>query len=352
MPVNLDPPRGPLPPVVQALAEAALQRQNALLGTDREGAVPAQTPAFPAPPGAPPAPAPQSRPLPVGADQVSLSAQARSSLASPSGAVIGPGQPLATGTSASPAPPAPPGSRANPAGTAGAVPLPPWPATGASAPLRGMVAALVQQVTAPAQPQRVLAVQPWPAALLPEVDGDGAAAGSLPPLQTWLVRQGVVQTTEGARAFSLTLRVPVPWLQSQPVQPPGAPAPAAPLAAVFAGRAEALQSGTWALVLQADTPAAARTSALLVLDFPPLAQAAVYGRELQARQDPWLQMAVLQASGQLPRDEDAARDREAGLCQAPGCPYAGRAPCAQPFCLALRAVPPADPVEPLPSTKG
>jgi len=217
------------------------------------------------------------------------------------------------------------------------------------------LAALVQQLTAPAQPQRVVAVQPWPAALVPVVDAGMAGEGGLPglpPLQTWLVRQGVVQTPEGERAFSLTLRVPVPWLQSQ-AQPAAAPAPAPPLTALFAGKPQALQSGTWALVLQSAEPAAARTSALLVLEFPPLAQVAVYGRDmLQARQDPWLQMAVLQASGHLPKDEDGIRDREAGLCQTPGCPYAGRASCAQPFCLALRAVPPPDPVEPLPLAGG
>ena len=90
------------------------------------------------------------------------------------------------------------------------------------------------------------------------------------------------------------------------------------------------------------TAAAARTSALLVLDFQPQlmsAGAAVYGRDLlQARHDPWVQQAQLQASGQLAKDEDIARqrEREAGLCQAPGCPYALRAPCAQPFCLEMR----------------
>ena len=82
--------------------------------------------------------------------------------------------------------------------------------------------------------------------------------------------------------------------------------------------------------------------ALLVLDFQPMlatAGAAVYGRDLlQARHDPWVQQAQLQASGQLAKDEEIAREREreAGLCQAPGCPYALRAPCAQPFCLEMR----------------
>ena len=352
MPVNLDPPRGPLPAVAQALAEAALQRQSSLLGTDREGVLPAaRAPASPLP-SMPQAPVPPAPPLPAGADHVSLSPQARDSLAAAPGTAIPAGRSLPTAGAPAGLPvPTLPGQAAPTTATAGAAPLQTaWPATGVGAPLRGMVAALVQQITAPAQSQRVVAMQPWPAALVPVVDAGGAGEGGvpgLPPLQTWLVRQGVVQTSEGERGFSLTLRVPVPWLQSQ-AQPTAAPAPAPPLAALFAGKPQALQSGTWALVLQSTEPAAARTSALLVLEFPPLAQSAVYGRELlQARQDPWLQMAVLQASGQLPKDEDAVREREAGLCQTPGCPYAGRASCAQPFCLALRTVPPPDPVEPL-----
>lgn len=341
MSVNIDPPRGPPPGVAQVLAEAALQRQSALLGTDRESAATARAPGVPVPPMPPQAPAP---PLPVAADQVRLSPQARASLAE---------------AQANPA--APQGGPARGSGAAAASPaaplplLPPWPATGVGAPLRSMLAALVHQVTAPAQqPQRVVAIQPWPAALVPVAEGAARGEGGLPglpPLQTWLVRQGVVQTAEGERAFSLTLRVPVPWLQSQ-AQPAAAsaPAPHTPsLAALFAGKPQALQSGTWALVLQSTEPAAGRTSALLALEFAPLAQAHVYGRELlQARQDPWLQMAVLQASGQAPKDEAAQREREAGLCQTPGCPYAGRASCAQPFCVALRVVQPSGSVEPMP----
>ena len=304
--------------------------------------------------------------MPVEADQVRLSPQARASLAEaqadPALPQGGPARGPGAGAAASAAPlrgaalpPTGPGRLPPTAPAAGATPLPPWPATGVSAPLRGLLAELVRQVTTPAQqPQRVLAVQPWPAVLVPVVEG--AALGEdglpgLPPLQNWLVRQGVVQTPEGERAFSLTLRVPVPWLQAQAqtaIAP--APTPAMPsLAALFAGKPQALQSGTWALVLQSTEPAAVRTSALLTLEFAPLVQPPVYGRELlHARQDPWLQMAVLQASGQLPKDEDAAREREAGLCQTPGCPYAARASCAQPFCVALRVVQPSGPVEPMP----
>ena len=326
MSVNL--PSVPQPPAL-VLAEAALQRQNALLGASRDT----------------PLPAPQ---VP---DQVSLSAQARASLL-----VSGPGEAgtprppgAAPGAAAQPPLATPPGRPALPQGAAAPV-LPPWPATGVGAPLRAMVSMLVQQLTAPAQPQRVLAVQPWPAALLPQVDGEHAPP-DLPPLQTWLVRQGVVQTEQGPRGFALTLRVPQPWLQAQPQPPTAAPAGGAapPLAAAFAGKPEALQSGTWALVLQPATPAAPRASALLTLDFQPLAQPTLYARELlQARSDPWLLMAALQASGQVPKDEERVREHEAQLCQSQGCPYAGRAPCEQPFCLALRTVLPAEAVDPEP----
>ena len=353
MSVNLPPV--PQPPAL-VLAEAALQRQNALLGASRDTPLPAPSPsAVPSPAGAP-APLP---PAPQVPDQVSLSAQARASwLASGPGAAGTPRQPgvapgAAPGAAAPPplsAPQAAPlGRPALPQGAAAPV-LPPWPATGVGAPLRAMVSMLVQQLTAPAQPQRVLAVQPWPAALLPQVDGEHAPP-DLPPLQTWLVRQGVVQTEQGPRGFALTLRVPQPWLQAQPQPPTAAPAGGAapPLAAAFAGKPEALQSGTWALVLQPATPAAPRASALLTLDFQPLAQPTLYARELlQARSDPWLLMAALQASGQVPKDEERVREHEAQLCQSQGCPYAGRAPCEQPFCLALRTVLPAEAVDPEP----
>jgi hypothetical protein len=364
MSVNIDPPRGPPPGVAQVLAEAALQRQSVLLGTDRESAAPARSPGVPAPPMPPQAPVPPVPPVPVVTDQVRLSPQARTSLAeaqadpAPPQGVPARGPGAAAAASVAPVHGAPllstgPGRLPPSAPAAGATALPPWPATGVGAPLRGLLAELVRQVTAPAQqPQRVVAVQPWPAALVPVAEG--AALGEdglpgLPPLQHWLVRQGVVQTAEGERAFSLTLRVPVPWLQSQTASV-AAPVPHTPsLAALFAGKPQALQSGTWALVLQSTEPAATRTSALLVLEFAPLAQAPVYGRELlHARQDPWLQMAVLQASGQLPKDEGAVREREAGLCQTPGCPYAARASCAQPFCVALRVVQPSGPVVPMP----
>ena len=89
---------------------------------------------------------------------------------------------------------------------------------------------------------------------------------------------------------------------------------------------------------------AAATSALLSLELAPWQGAAVsvvYGRDqLQARNDPWLQMLALQASGYGREEEEADQRRRArSHCDTPGCPYAGRAPCEQPFCLAMRVVP-------------
>lgn len=261
-----------------------------------------------------------------------------------------------------------PGAATGPAPTTGTAPA--WPSGGVSAPLQSLLGSLVEQATAPVLPQRVLAIQPWPPALQAQVDGaaagpHGGANGPAPaPLQTWLVRQGVVQTPEGERGASITVRVPAPWLQAldqaqtaaTPVRSwqvwliptlPTAPPPAPPaLQAAFAGPSQALQSGTFALALESPGGGAGRTSALLTLELQPLLQApaaaqlAVYGRDLpHQRQDPWLQMAALQASGQVERDEDRARHGSAALCDTPDCPYLGRAACVQPFCAALRVVP-------------
>ncbi|MFC7206792.1 hypothetical protein ACFQOZ_08335 [Comamonas endophytica] len=98
-----------------------------------------------------------------------------------------------------------------------------------------------------------------------------------------------------------------------------------------------------------------RTSALLWLDFQPppaaagapSAAAALAGllpsaqmaqqalATLQPRSDPWLQMAVLQASGQQPRDEQRIEERRIGLCQELDCPYRAKASCVQPFCTEM-----------------
>ncbi len=357
MSLHVDPPRTPLPPVAQALAEAALQRQNMLLGTGREAAVPPTGTGSPVPgtpPGTVPPPLPAPPPLPVGAERVSISPQARQSLEGTDGAASGARTARAAqGPATAPVPQAiaQAGARPTAALAPAALLASAWPATGVGAPVRSMVAALVQQLTAPALPQRVAGIQPWPADLARQVLGEGGPEGTdaaLAPLQTWRVGQGTVQTAEGPRGFALTLRVPVPWLAAQPLPQglQGVAAPAAPLQVPFAGSPQALQSGVFALVLEGQGAGAPRTSALLVLDFAPSQQGtAVYGREqLLARMDPWTQMAVLQASGQVPREEDRARGHSDRLCETAGCPYAGRAACVQPFCVALRWTEPLVPV--------
>lgn len=363
----------PLPPVAQFLAEAALQRQSSLLGLDKALAVPVPRagvdPAAPPPtPTSPPVTAP---PLPVSADKASISPQAREQL----GAGFDPrrpgadgslaGAPRAAGAQRSPGAAPLPLPTSAPAAAAPAAPsvagATAWPVSGLGAPLMRMVSALVQQITVGSgASQRVVSAQPWPMGLAQALENGSLDAGQ-PPLQTWLVRQGTAQTPEGPRGFALTLRVPVPWLAAQAPSTPSAaaagsvPPSAGPMASLqvpFAGSGQALQSGVVALVLQGMEPSSPRTSALLVLDFQPPLAAAVYGRDMlqqaTGRLDPWTQMAVLQASGQVPREEEKARNGASGLCEAVGCPYAARAACVQPFCLAMRGVLPPQPVGPTP----
>lgn len=297
-------------------------------------------------PPAPPALAVPAAPIPVlpQAPQTHISAQAREALGAgfdPRGAASLPAAANASANNAAATGLSGGARQAAPVTAA-------WPAVGLDAPLRHLVQSLVQQATTQggghAGPQRVVAAQVWPLSLAHALES-GAEDGESRPMQTWLVRQGTVQTAEGPRGMTLTLRVPAPWLaslasQAAPVAPAAA-ASASGLQAAYLGAPQNLQSGVLALVLQG-MGAAARTSALLVLDFQPqlmAAGAAVYGRDLlQARHDPWVQQAQLQASGQWAKDEEIARqrEREAGLCQASGCPYALRAPCAQPFCLEMR----------------
>ncbi len=370
MALPIDPSRGALPPVAQFLAEAALQRQSALLGPDRS------PPAAPAPlpgadPGAPPpsvsSPSPPAGPLPAPADRASISPQAREQLAvgfdpRGGGGAHGGLRGVRGDGALRPAPPAlpsgapvAPGSAAASAaasGVGGAA----WPTSGLGAPLLHMVSALVAQVTAQAgAAQRVVAAQPWPIGMAQALES-GALDADQPPLQTWLVRQGVVQTPEGPRGMALTLRAPVPWLAAQQAQTAGMAAggqasAAGALQVPFAGGGQALQFGVMALVLQGMDAAAPRASALLVLDLQPRLAAAVYGREMlqqstTGRLDPWTQMAVLQASGQVPREDERARNGASGLCDTVGCPYAARAACVQPFCLAMRSVLPAEAMGP------
>lgn len=433
MATPIDLPQSPLPRTAAlVLAEAALQRQNSLLGATGATPSPGAAPG-PAPGGAPPA-VPLASPPPL-QDRLSLSPEARQRLAAevtaqalpgaappagtapkpvvPTGAPPGvplpnplpnPVPSLAVGTAPPSLLPAAPGTALAtptpvpvPTSSAGAaLPLPvatalattplaspvatsapALPATGVRPVVQQLVQSLLQQLAPPQLPLQAVRIQPWTPALVQWLEAASAPAPSastasaqgaaplpldegLPPLQTWLVHQGVVQTPDGPRGFALTLRLPLAWVEAQPPATSATPAPTAatpmavatagtPVAAplVFADRAQALPSIPLALVLQnaASEGPAARTSALLVLEFQPLAQASVYGRELATpRLDPWVQMALLQASGQLAVEEEQARRRAEALCDTPGCPYLGRATCVQPFCSAMRAVIPVVPV--------
>ncbi len=334
-----------------------------LLGVDKggSGAV-APTPGVPPSPAPIPAtslappPLPEGASDPVQADRVSLSPRASQALQSQGQGGVEPPSTAPTQPRAVPAPPAaaPALAAAGAGGVAGAGNAA-WPVNGVTPALRGLLDALVQQLT-PAAPQRVVAVQPWGSATA----GAGLLAeADLPPLQTWLVGQGSVHTEQGARAFSATLRVPAAWLQALPPAPAATPqGSASALQAAFAGRPQALVGGLFALVLQPGTlpgeaPGGGHTSALLALELAPWAGASaslVYGRDpLHSRNDPWLQMLALQASGYRRDEEEAEQRRRArDHCDTPGCPYAGRAPCEQPFCHALRveAVPAVPPIAP------
>lgn len=258
MTLPIDPSRTALPPVAQFLAEAALQRQTALLGLDKpKPALPAAPSPLPtADPSAPPpsvtSPSPPGGPLPTPADQASISPQAREQLAAGfdprrAGGADGRLQ-GARGEGAARA--SPPGASALPRGAtpgtsgnvaasaASATSGTAWPASGLSAPLLRMVSALVAQVTAQAGvPQRVVAAQPWPIGMAQALES-GALDADQPPLQTWLVRQGVVSTPEGPRGLALTLRAPVPWLAAQ-ASPAAAGAAAAQVSASLGAGATA-----------------------------------------------------------------------------------------------------------------
>ncbi len=353
MSIQMDPPRSPVPAIAQVLAEAALQRQNMLLGAGNGGtSVAAPTPgASSSPTPAPatalaPPPLPERSSDPALTDRVSLSPRASQALqAQGQGGVASPHAALAQPRGV----PVPPAATLAVAAVGG-VPGVAWPAGGVSAPMRGLLNALVQQLTS-AAPQRVVVAQPWEESWGHAGEAGTSADADVPPLQTWLVGQGQVLTEQGARSFTATLRVPAAWLQALPQAPLAAevasvaPAPSA-LQTAFAGQAQALAGGVFALVLQpgAHAEGLSSTSAVLSLELASwtgTAGALVYGRDqLQARNDPWLQMLALQASGYGREEEEAdQRRRERGHCDAPGCPYAGRAPCEQPFCLALRVAP-------------
>ena len=270
-----------------------------------------------------------------------------------------------------------------------------WPAGGVTPQMQQLLSALLQQFTAQQPlPQQLVSVQPWSAqltqAVLQHAGASAAtaqtstAAGSatahtaqrpagsapLPPLQNWLVQQGSIQAADGERAFTLTLRVPAAWAQAQPTLAaalPGAltgtPTPGTglpPLA--FAGSVQQLASGSFGLVMQpqaipgsaaAVAAQAMRTSAILQLEFQPLAQAmqsaqaasvympaAMLPQDVQAMlqnkgTDPWLLMLQNQADENGKKQPRNSNEHNQNFCNRAGCQYQGRAVCAQPFCAEM-----------------
>lgn len=390
-PSSIDPPRPPQAPLARLLAEAALQRQGMLLGADRADG--AAQPASALPQGLP-----SALPLPQpSTDRVSVSPEARArataqeaaagrpaagapgaawqpaaGAAGGAGEAAGrsaslPGRPLAGAPLGTPLPS--PAAGAEAGAVAGADEA--WPAGGVAGPMRTLLGLLAHRLGegGGGAAVRVVAAQPWTAGLAQGLRNALAAqGGAAAALQTWRVGQGSVLAQDGERGFAFTLQVPTAWAErgaAAAASAAGAAAPAAgapgtagpnaaggatpSLALPFPGRMGRLDSGVFALVLQqgaGESGAAGRTSALLSLEFQPPPQAALYGREWMQqaamRTDPWLQMAALQAGGWRPEDEEAEAAARRGAvppCDQPGCPYEGRAPCEQPFCLALRVEP-------------
>lgn len=213
---------------------------------------------------------------------------------------------------------------------------------------------------------------------LPTAAADSLPAATvrpaLPPLQNWLVQQGVLQGPDGERAFTLTLRVPVAWAQAQSVlgQALGAQTAAGgpslsgsalgALLLPYGSSVQQLSNATFGLVLApqglpAAQTQAMRTSAVLQLEFQPMPMAAsqatqqavtagllpagmlpqeAYQALLARGGDPWLHMAQQQASGQLPRERQ--QHGSEGQCNHAGCQYQGRAECAQPFCAEMNSL--------------
>lgn len=262
-------------------------------------------------------------------------------------------------------------NRAVTAGATAAASTAQWPTRGVGKPLQHLAQALLQQATAPAVALRVLAAQHWPATLIRVVDPESAtdAEHGLEPLHPWIEGQGVVQTPDGPRGVSISLRVSLAWLRAlaqaetaksgegwvaaarTTLAPTASNTVPRPLQAAFLGPAASLQSGTLALALESPALPGVRTSALLLLEFQPLLRSAagtqaqaLYGHPIapHLRQDPWLQMTSLQVSGHVRHEEEEAIHANAALCDTPGCPYQGETACVQPFCMVLRTPAPVD----------
>lgn len=189
-----------------------------------------------------------------------------------------------------------------------------WPATAAqphSATVQMLSALVGVASAAQGVPQQVVNVQPWTAALaravlaaaqnapdrgptaldriLAALDLDGDFAGDvpmpdhgsrsagtraadalggvrIPALQTWLLRQGVIEGADGIRGFTLSLKVPVLWARMQHSLGVGLAALGGVTSALAAG-ADAGMVGTTAVATGSGLSPSVPTSAGLRLPF-------------------------------------------------------------------------------------
>lgn len=341
--MSLDPTQPPSLNVALTLAQAALQRQTQLLQaldsaeTDRATVRADKSVSTEA--GNTPSPGTAS-------SSVQLSDPARAQLAQAAAAL--PSWPTAASSKSA------------------AAGLPAWPVTAPDEATQTLIVALLQ--AAPPKgfaPASVRSMQPWPPALVQHLlnasTEQPTAATPNSGWQTWPFPASVLQTAVGRQTLQATLVLP-DAVSSAPNAPTDSaeqsPMPAADAAALpgpghistaqqtaprlllMPQQTSPLTSAWYALLLETD--AGEHQSALLALEFGTLQTATLYGRDLfTPRTDPWLQQAVLLASGHVPRVARQTGGTNA-TCQTADCPYQGRAACPQPFCpdaLLIRAVP-------------
>lgn len=255
-------------------------------------------------------------------------------------------------------------AQAPPTKIAPVLPLP-WPATSTDEPTLALLDTVLQ--AAPARGlagAKVLAVQPWTAALVQQLMNSAldTVSGAEPSAwQTWTLPASILQTAAGRQTLQASLLLPGPGqpLPSDPAPTPdtaqthaaplvtigtvampqttqapdrpATPMATAPRVLLMPQQATPMASAWFALLLE--TEAGEQRNALLALELGAPQTAALYGRDLfTPRSDPWLQQAVLLASGQVPRVTTRPREHTGSTCQTADCPYHGRAPCPQPFC--------------------
>lgn len=341
--MSLDPTQPPSLNVALTLAQAALQRQTQLLQALDN-------------PSTGHAAAPADKPMSTEAGNTPNPGTASSSvqLSDPARAQ------LAQAATALPSWPTAASSKSAPAG------LPAWPVTAPDEATQTLIETLLQ--AAPPKgfaPASVRSMQPWPPALVQHLlnanTEQPTAATPSSGWQTWPFPASVLQTAVGRQTLQATLVLPgaVSLASNAPTDNVeqstmsaaetaarpglghiGAAQPSAPRLLLMPQQTSPLTSAWYALLLETD--AGEQQSALLALEFGAPQTATLYGRDLfTPRTDPWLQQAVLLASGHVPRVARQTGEKNT-TCQTADCPYQGRAACPQPFCpdaLRIRPVP-------------